>query len=139
MNESADKFGGNKKNKNSGMESLLSEFQSLQILTEELRQDIRRKEDDYRVEKAKCDTVIRDLNIKLSLEKDNSQRLSTELARRSTVEEVEALRRQLRAVQRIAFNVEYDEVCSFSSHYYYCCSNCMYNRRIVEPMRVQER
>lgn len=97
-----------------GMESLLSEFQSLQILTDELRQQLRSKEDDYRTDKARSDTTIRELNLQISVQKDNVQKASAELSKRPSVEEFDSLKKQLRALQRIAFHAqdEDDEVCA---------------------------
>jgi homeobox protein cut-like len=91
-----------------GMDSILSEFQSLQILADELRQELRRKEDEYRTDKARSDTLVRDLTMQLAVEKDGHQRASADLAGRPSAAEGEALRRQLRSLQRIAFNAQED-------------------------------
>lgn len=118
-----------------GMNSLLSEFQSLQIVADELRQSLRRKEDEYRSEKARNDTLSRDLNMQLAVEKDAHHRASTELAKRPTTEEVESLKRQLRSLQRIAFNAQEDDteviliIFSLSLKYLFYATPCRILRK----------
>lgn len=101
--------GGHSGRHKPSMDSLLSEFQSLQLLADELRLELRRKEDDHRTDKARSDSLNRELSLQLSVQKDNLEKFTTELSKRPTVEEAETMQRQLRSLQRIAFNAEDDD------------------------------
>lgn len=107
--DAEDDSGSPQKYRVNGIESLKSDFQSLQIIADELRQELRRKEDDFRTVKARNEAVCRDLNMQLSVQKENVDKLNVELSKRPSLEETDALRRQLRSLQRIAFNAEDDD------------------------------
>jgi homeobox protein cut-like len=86
-----------------------NEASDVRMLMDELRRELRKKEDDLRTDKAKSDAIQRDLTLQLSLERENVQNLTKELNVRPTIEEVESLKRQLRTLQRIAFNIQEDD------------------------------
>lgn len=96
----------------SGLTSNLAaseEVKTLQIVIDDLRQEIRRKEDAARSEKQRLESTIRDLNQQLTRERDLLSRTKQELTERPTKEDLMSVRRQLKVLQRVVFSVEADD------------------------------
>jgi homeobox protein cut-like len=85
------------------------DFQTLQLMVNELRQEIRKKEDSSRAEKQRLEASIRDLNHQLSQEREVVTATKQELLQRPLKEDLLMLRKQLRLLQRVVFNADDDE------------------------------
>jgi homeobox protein cut-like len=88
------------------------ENQTLQVMITELQNEIRLKEEFYRKEKARHDSMTKELQNQLSRERESLSKCKQELLERPVKDDLIAVRKQLRLLQRIVFNVEDDEVAS---------------------------
>jgi hypothetical protein len=83
--------------------------QTLHLMLNELRQEIRKKEDLFRNDKLRFEGNIRDLSQQLMREREQLSVANQELLERPTREDVQSLRRQLKLLQRVVFNANEDE------------------------------
>lgn len=81
------------------------ETNTLQAMVSELRLEVRRKDDSARADKARLETSAREAALLLSKEREAGAKLRQELTERPQKDELLAVRRQLRVLQRVAFNV----------------------------------
>lgn len=79
---------------------------TLQLVIAELRDELRRSEDQSRTDKQRLDARVRELLQEQTADRDALSRLQEELKGRPTRDEHSSVRRQLRVVQKIAFNVD---------------------------------
>lgn len=82
---------------------------TLQLVVAELREQLQSQEELLRSEKQRMEALLRDSTQQLSKERETVGKVKTELAERPTREDVSALKKQLRTLQKIAFNVEVRE------------------------------
>ena len=80
--------------------------ETLQMVVNDLRQEIRKKEESFRVEKQRLESVHREVTQQLAREKEAHSKVKLELAERPTKDDLLSVRRQLKMLQRVAFNVE---------------------------------
>ena len=80
--------------------------ETLELVISELRQEIRRKEEMFRTEKQRLEAANRDVHQQLSKDRELLGRAKQELAERPTREDLLSVRRQLKMLQRVAFNVQ---------------------------------
>ena len=85
------------------------DYETLHLVVTELRQEIRLKEDALRVEKQRLEGKHRETSQLLSKERESISKIRLELAERPTKEDLFSLRRQLKMLQRVAFNVQEDD------------------------------
>ena len=85
------------------------DYDTLHLVITELRQEIRLKEDALRVEKQRLEAKHRETSQLLSREKDALGKVRLELTERPTREDMFSLRRQLKMLQRVAFNVQEED------------------------------
>ena len=83
--------------------------QTLHILVSELQQELRKKEDQFRIEKQKLETSNKDLNELTRKQKEEVETLKKEVSSRPSREELTSAKRQLKVLQKVAFNVEDDD------------------------------
>ena len=95
--------------KSSGALAREEEASTLHALVSELRAELRRKEEAFRTDRAKLDAAAREASTALAREREAGAKLRVELGERPRKEELSAARRQLKVLQRVAFNVEEDE------------------------------
>lgn len=102
------------------------EAQTLQLVIADLRNEVRRKEDVARADKHRLESAAREATQALSREREAASKLRQELAERPSKDDIKAVRRQLKMLQRVAFNAEDDDdeevfafvdACNFSSHF----------------------
>ena len=96
-----------------------ADYETLQLVVAELRQDIRLKEDALRVEKQRLEGKHRETTQLLSREREALGKVRLELAERPTKDDLVSLRRQLKMLQRVAFNVQEDDDGEVTSLLYY--------------------
>lgn len=82
------------------------ESHTLQIVISDLKQEIRRKEESFRSDKQRLEVSLREAAANLVKEREILSRIRQELAERPTKEDMRGVRKQLRMLQRVAFNVE---------------------------------
>ncbi len=87
---------------------------TLQLMVAELREELRKQEDQLRSEKQRLEGLLRDAHQQLVKEKEVLNGTRQELAERPSREDHLSIRRQLKSLQRIAFNVQDDEEDSLS-------------------------
>lgn len=97
---SASKSGGGKGEEDS---------QTLQLVIMELRHEIRSKEDALRVEKQRLESKHRETVQLLSREREALGKVKLELAERPTHDDLSSLKRQIKMLQRVAFNATEDD------------------------------
>ena len=85
------------------------ELRTLQVVVGGLREEMVLQADAARAEKQRLDAALRESTAALSKEREALQRVRQELEQRPTREEYVAVRRQLKMVQKIAFNVQDEE------------------------------
>eukprot|EP01038_Epipyxis_sp_PR26KG_P006821 gene6821-9339_t len=83
--------------------------EALGFVITDLQEEIRKKEDLFRLEKQKLESSIRDLSQQLTKERESLNRMNQELLDRPSKDEFLSLKRQYKMVQKIAFNVQDDE------------------------------
>jgi len=97
---------GGSKNTSSEIMSLPSEeVETLQLVINDLRNEIKKKDDNSRLEKSKLEASVREANQQISKERDILILTRKELAERPTKEDLINARKQLKILQSIAFNV----------------------------------
>jgi len=97
---------GGSKNTSSEIMSLPSEeVETLQLVINDLRNEIKKKDDNSRLEKSKLEASLREANQQISKERDILILTRKELAERPTKEDLINARKQLKILQSIAFNV----------------------------------
>ena len=89
-----------------GTAAALEEARTLQAVVVELRIEIRKKEENSRTDKQRLEATLREAQQQLQREREALGRVRQELTERPQKEDVATLRRQLRVLQRVAFNVE---------------------------------
>lgn len=77
-----------------------------QILVNELRLEMHRKDESFRLNKQKYETLLKELSLQLASEQDNRKTLQLELSKRPSREDYLMLRHQFRTLQQTAFNIE---------------------------------
>ena len=85
------------------------ELRTLHVVVNSLREELVTQNDAARAEKQRLEASNREHVQLLQKEKDSHQRARQELAERPTKEEFLSVRKQLKMVQKIAFNVQDDE------------------------------
>lgn len=90
-------------------QSVEEELKTLQVVVHSLREELGAQVDAARVEKQRLESLNREQAQALQKERGDLQRARQELAERPSKEEFVAVRRQLKMVQKIAFNVQDDE------------------------------
>ena len=93
--------------------------ETLQLVISELRHEIRLKEDTLRAEKLRIESKHRETLQLLSKERESLGKAKLELAERPTKEDLHSLRRQVKMLQRVAFNAQDDDEADVS-HIVYC-------------------
>lgn len=83
--------------------------QTLQLVIMELRHEIRSKEDALRVEKQRLESKHRETVQLLSREREALGKIKLELAERPTHDDLSSLKRQIKMLQRVAFNATEDD------------------------------
>lgn len=94
-----------------GMDSNISpviedEIEALQLVINELKDQNRKQEDLLRSERLRLEMANREVQQQLTHTKEELARVKADLAERPSKEDVMNTRRQLRMLQKIAFNVE---------------------------------
>jgi len=85
------------------------ELNTLHAQLAELRSEHRRKEEAWRSERQRLDSAARETSSLLTREREALSKLRQELGERPRKEELTNVRRQLRMLQRVAFNVEEED------------------------------
>lgn len=85
------------------------EIETLQLVINDLRMELKKKDDSARIEKGKLETSLREANHQISKERDILSLTRKELAERPTKEDLINARRQLKILQSIAFNVNAED------------------------------
>lgn len=80
-----------------------------EILLAELRQEIHRKDEVLREERQRHESLSRELSAQLSRERDAASKLRQELVARPLPEDFVALKRQLKVLQKAAFNIQEED------------------------------
>ena len=83
--------------------------QTLQLVIMELRHEIRSKDDSLRVEKQRLESKHRETVQHLSREREALGKIKLELAERPTHDDLSSLKRQIKMLQRVAFNATEDD------------------------------
>jgi homeobox protein cut-like len=83
--------------------------ETLQLVITELRQEIRSTEDVLRTQKQRLEGKQRETSQLLSREREALGKVRLELADRPTKDDLYSLRRQMKMLQRVAFNVQEDD------------------------------
>ena len=91
-------------------QSVEEELKTLEVVVEALREELGAQSDAARVEKQRLESLNREQSQALQKEREGLQLARQELNDRPSKEEFVAVRRQLKMVQKIAFNVQDDEV-----------------------------
>jgi homeobox protein cut-like len=86
--------------------SSADDTETLQMVVSELRSEIRKKEETFRAERQRLDGQQREVAQQLAREKEALGKVRLELAERPTKDDLVSVRRQLKMLQRVAFNVE---------------------------------
>lgn len=81
----------------------------MQGLLKELRSELINKEETIAIERSKSEQIANELKHKLSLKVEETSQLRKELAIRPHKDEVIGLKRQLRVLQKVIFNVDEDD------------------------------
>jgi len=92
-----------------GKESSIEEIETLQLVINDLRMELKKKDDSARIEKGKLETSLREANHQISKERDMLSLTRKELTERPTKEDLINARRQLKILQSIAFNVNAED------------------------------
>lgn len=93
--------------------------ETLQLVISELRHEIRLKEDTLRAEKLRIEGKHRETLQLLSKEREALGKAKLELAERPTKDDLYSLRRQVKMLQRVAFNAQDDDEADVS-HLVFC-------------------
>lgn len=83
-----------------------NDAETLQMVVSDLRADIRKKEETFRTERQRLEGQLREVSQQLAREKEALAKVRLELAERPTKDDLVSVRRQLKMLQRVAFNVE---------------------------------
>jgi homeobox protein cut-like len=86
-----------------------SSVTTLQLVVAELQERVLSQEDLLRSEKQRMDAMLRESTQHVNRERESLARVKQELAERPTREDMTALKKQLKMLQKIAFNVEDEE------------------------------
>jgi homeobox protein cut-like len=97
--------GGSKGTNGKGEE----DYETLQLVISELRHEIRSKEDTLRAEKQRIEGKHREALQLLSREREALGKVKLELAERPTKEDLFSLRRQVKILQKVAFNAQEED------------------------------
>lgn len=95
-------FGGKT---NSGYSSAHEDVETLQLVVQQLRDELSEHEDALRAERQRMDALSREHVQMLSKERETIHQMKQELAKRPSREQYAAVKKQLKVVQKIAFNV----------------------------------
>lgn len=90
-------------------QSVEEDLKTLHVVVNSLREELSTQSDAARVEKQRLESLNREHAQALQKEREMLQRTRLELAERPSKEEFVGMRRQLKMVQKIAFNVQDDE------------------------------
>jgi homeobox protein cut-like len=85
------------------------DYETLQLVISELRHEIRSKEDTLRAEKQRIEGKHREALQLLSREREALGKVKLELAERPTKEDLFSLRRQVKILQKVAFNAQEED------------------------------
>jgi len=85
------------------------EIETLQLVISDLRMEVKKKDDNARTEKSKLESSLREANLQISKERDLLSATRKEIAERPTKEDLINVRRQLKILQSIAFNVDAED------------------------------
>lgn len=96
-------------NSSSGDGTIIGNKDLQQILINDLRLEMQRMEDLLRSDRTKYENATRDLTFQLKQELEISLALKQELSERPSKEDLTALRRQLKLLQKTVFNIQDDD------------------------------
>jgi hypothetical protein len=91
-------------------QSAEEETKTLQVVVASLREELAATADAARAEKQRLEATNRDLTQQLAKEREQGLRYKTELADRPSKEDYLAVRKQLKMVTKIAFNVQDEDM-----------------------------
>lgn len=91
-------------------QSAEEELKTLQVVVANLREELVTTSDTARSEKQRLEASIRELTTQLGKEREQGARYKAELAVRPSREDYHAVRKQLKMVTKIAFNVQDEDM-----------------------------
>jgi homeobox protein cut-like len=95
------------------------DYETLQLVISELRHEIRSKEDTLRAEKQRIEGKHREALQLLSREREALGKVKLELAERPTKEDLLSLRRQVKILQKVAFNAQEEDDTDVSTTFFH--------------------
>jgi hypothetical protein len=99
-----------KSQQSAGDRSAEEEARTLQVVVSSLREELSATIDAARTEKQRLEATCRELTQQAAKEKEQAQRCRQDLLERPSREEFIAMRKQLRMVTKIAFNVQDEDL-----------------------------